>query len=104
MLCLQGFSSLTEWLTGERVEDRQLFREQVMATSKKDVQQFLDHVTRMSGAVDGNKSQSIAVFGASAAVEKANKHLTEQGKSALEVQPSLFVGNVALIDEDEEDD
>jgi hypothetical protein len=77
----KGYTSMIHYLTGRTTEDRQRYRDEVLATSKED---FLEFAEKLKTVKDHGIT---AVFGSQAAFDTANEALPEGKK--LDVQPYL---------------
>jgi Zn-dependent M16 (insulinase) family peptidase len=77
----KGYTSMIHYITGRTTEDRQRFRNEVLATSKED---FLEFAEKLKTVKDHGIT---AVFGSQAAFDAANEALPEGKK--LDVQPYL---------------
>lgn len=66
----KGYTSMTRFLTGETDADRQMWREQVLATDAKDFYAFSDVLREVS------ETGSVVVLGSPVAIEGANSQKT----------------------------
>lgn len=74
----QGFSSFAQFVTGESIEDRKLWRSQILNSSPKDFLLFAERLEKL------NDNGSISVFGSQAALEQVNNELSNVKKLVIE--------------------
>jgi Zn-dependent M16 (insulinase) family peptidase len=74
----KGYTSMGEFLHGGSAADRQMWRDEVLATSAADFKDFGQRLSTMK------ESGSVVVFGGRSALETANSNLGEADKLKLE--------------------
>ena len=73
----KGFASMTRYLNGETLLDRQRHRDQVLGTTVKDFRVFADKLTK------AQKEGRAVVFGSEGALEEANKVLSPESSLSI---------------------
>ena len=74
----KGWSSMTRYLSGETDEDRQQWREQILATSHNDFKTFAEKLEAL------RDQGSVVVFGSKQALKQANEQLPENSRLTIE--------------------
>jgi Zn-dependent M16 (insulinase) family peptidase len=74
----KGYTSLSRYLNGGTPEDRQQWRDEILATNAQDFKTFADKLKKLSA------SGTTVVFGSETALQSANNELKDEGMMQLE--------------------